>query len=167
MLYFFWVDDCTKDVISAEGSVDLLSDICWHSLLWAEVGFLCKKGSLFSISFSSCLVVVPSSSSRSLLFAMCVMFHGFLATKLWDLLSFWPTKVQFQYGVTRQEFFCCAKIRLCMSLQKLHKVIYYLISTSLSCIFYQKIFAFYSNTNRQAVWVAVDPNSDSVTSTIC
>ena len=40
-------------------------------------------------------------------------------------------------------------LMLCMSLQKVHKVIYYLISTSLSCIFYQKIFAFYSNTNRQ------------------
>lgn len=47
-------------------------------------------------------------------------------------------------------FLLCKNSRCyCMSLQKLHKVIYYLISTSLSCIFYQKIFAFYSNTNRQ------------------
>ena len=59
--------------------------------------------------------VVSCGFSSSLLFAMCVMFHGFLATKLWDLLSFWPTKVQFQYGVTRVFFLLCKNLAVTLS----------------------------------------------------
>ena len=74
-----------------------------HTQSW---DFCAKKGSTAGIA------IRPSFFHlASLLFAMCVcvMFHGFLATKLWDLLSFLTHKGSIP--IRRDPaIFCCAKI---------------------------------------------------------
>ena len=149
-----------KDVIrsllysSTISIVDLLSDICWHSLLWAEVGFLCKKGSLFSI-FSSWWLGPRAVAAAAHFYLPCV----------WCFMGFWPQNFEICSAFDPQRFNsntawpgrerCCCFL-LCKNSQAVcpckNCTKWFITSFLPPCLafFYQKIFAFYSNTTNRS-----------------